>query len=140
MAPERHWMGPEIDCAAVNVTLNRPLTTSHSSTLPMSFSDDPVDQIMEILAGATAERPPALEEFFKAMGQKMTEVDEDGDELGFEGAWNEVVFNDEGEGTKLGDAIADFRDGELTERLGFEPDSEDLDDALEQWITMHFMG
>jgi hypothetical protein len=106
----------------------------------MSFSDDPVDQIMEILAGATAERPPALEEFFKAMGQKMTEVDEDGDELSFEGASNEVVFNDEGEGTKLGDAIADFRDGELTERLGFEPESEDLDDALEQWITMHFMG
>ena len=74
------------------------------------------------------------------MGQKMTEVYEKGDELDLEGARNELVFNDEGEGTKLGNAIADFRDGELIERLGFEPDSDDLDVALEQWLTMNFMG
>ena len=57
------------------------------------------------------------------------------DELSFGEAWNEVVFDAQGNDSALGQAIADFRDGELSERLGYEPSSDALDDALEQWIS-----
>ena len=56
------------------------------------------------------------------------------DELSFGEAWNEVVFDAQGSDSALGKAMADFRGGELYERLGYEPSSDALDDALDQWI------
>lgn len=92
------------------------------------------DEINEILAGATQPRP-GLDDFFKEMARWMKEGDDYGD------AWDKVACNEEDlyPDDKLGDAIANFRDGELTERLGREPDSETLDDALDMWITVHYM-
>lgn len=91
--------------------------------------DEQLRDIQEILAGADRERP-RLDEFFAAMAEKIRD-----EEMSYEEAWNEIVFDPNAGDSLLGIAIADFRDGELTERLGYEPDSEALDDALEQWIS-----
>lgn len=87
-------------------------------------------EIQEILAGADRERP-GLEDFFVAMSSRMRNGN-----MSYYEAWNEVVFDDtQGKDSVYGHAIADFRDGELLERLGYEPSPDALDDALEQWIS-----
>jgi hypothetical protein len=85
-------------------------------------------EIQEILAGADRERP-GLEDFFEVMALRMRD-----EEMSFDEAWNVVVFDAQGSDSALGKAMADFRGGELYERLGYEPSSDALDDALDQWI------
>lgn len=95
--------------------------------------EEQVQDILEILAGLS--RPmPDLIAFFYVMRQKI-----EGEGLSFGDAWNWTTGAD-GEHSlsrPLGDAIADFRDDELKSRLGYEPDSDSLDEALEHWITYH---
>lgn len=106
-----------------------------SGTIELSAIDEEeqTQEILEILAGLS--RPmPDLIAFFYAMKQKIEE-----EELAFGDAWNWVTGAD-GEHSlskPLGNAIADFRDDELRSRLGYDPDSDSLDEALEHWITYH---
>lgn len=95
--------------------------------------DEQFRDIQEILAGPDRERP-GLDDFFKSMALKLRNP-----ETAFWEAWNEIVFDCDGKGTILGNAIADFRDGELIERLGYIPESDTLDDALEQWISDEYI-
>lgn len=120
------------------MTSNLSAKTEHATRMLEMIGDGPetteYDEINEILAGATQPRP-GLDDFFKEMARWMKEGDDYGD------AWDKVACNEEDlyPDDKLGDAIANFRDVELTERLGREPDSEALDDALDMWITVHYM-
>lgn len=87
--------------------------------------------IGEVLADTAIEGN--LERFFRAIAKRMKQEDED-----FGEAWNEVVFDEKGNGTELGDAIADWRDKVLYPRLDYVPDSDALDDELEEWALRDF--
>lgn len=93
--------------------------------------DEQIRDIQEILASTVIQ--PGLDEFLAAMSEKLKL-----DGIDFGDAWNEVVFDYNGNDTDLGIAFADFRDEYLIKRLGYEPNSEALDDAIEQWILNRY--
>ena len=91
-----------------------------------SSGSDDTDQSREILEclASPLSFNPGLYAFF----YKMQEVMDTSDSSFFE-AWNSAI-----EIEALGEAIADWRENELTRRLGYEPDSDVLDEVLEEWI------
>ena len=91
-----------------------------------SSGSDDADQTREILEclASPLSFNPGLYAFFFKMQEAM-----DADDSSFVEAWNSVI-----EIEALGEAIADWRENELTPRLSYEPDSDALDEALEEWI------
>jgi hypothetical protein len=80
---------------------------------------------VQLCLGKFYEFWPGMYAFFYTMKQLI-----EGQQLPFGQAWNEVI-----EIQELSDAIADWREKELYPRLGYEPDTDILDELLEETIT-----